>query len=101
MYFMLTTVFLFKIISSSFRGNIRNINVKRSLKVNIFKNQYVIVILSIIVTLLLVVSFLIISTSYFNTSEINLFTSQCYENGGEVILEIHNDFTSEYSFECK
>ena len=74
---------------------------RESLRLNIFKNKHFIGILSILVTLLLVASFLTISTSYFNTKEINTLSSQCYENGGEVILEIHNNLTSEYSFECK
>ena len=56
---------------------------------------------SILVTLLLVASFFTIATSYFNTKEINTLSSQCYENDGEIILEIHNNLTSKYSFECK
>ena len=39
--------------------------------------------------------------SYFHTKEINALITGCYENGGEVILEIHNNVTSSYSFECK
>ncbi len=58
-------------------------------------------ILSILVTPLILASFLTITTSYFNTKEISTLSSQCYENGGEIILEIHNHLTSKYSFECK
>lgn len=50
---------------------------------------------------LIVVSLLIISYGYFNMKEISLLTSKCYENGGEAILEIHNNITGRYSFECK
>jgi hypothetical protein len=66
----------------------------------IFKNKHVIGISWILVTFLLVASFLTIASIYFNTKEISSFSSQCYENGGRVILEIHNNFTNEYSFEC-
>ncbi|MFG6146929.1 hypothetical protein [Halobacillus sp. B23F22_1] len=64
-------------------------------------NKYFISASIVLVTLLLVVSFLLMTSSYFNTKEINRFTSQCYDHGGEVILEIHNNFTNDYSFECK
>ena len=67
----------------------------------LLKNKYIIGISLILATLLLVMSFLVISTSYSNTKEISVFTSGCYENGGEVTLEIHNNLTSAYSFECK
>ena len=67
----------------------------------LLKDKYVIGIMWILATLLLVASFLLISTGYFNTKEISLLTSQCYENSGEVIIEIHNNLTSEYSFKCK
>ncbi|MFG6115852.1 hypothetical protein ACGTN9_11720 [Halobacillus sp. MO56] len=52
------------------------------------------------VTFLLAFSFFIIISSYFNSKEIGEFTAQCYDHGGEVILEIHNNLTSSYSFEC-
>lgn len=69
---------------------------------NIFKSRHFVGTLLVTVTLfLLVASFLTISTSYFNTKEINALSSQCYKNGGEVIIDIHNNFTSKYSFECK
>ena len=74
---------------------------KEGLRLNIFKIKHFKGILSILVPLLLVASFLTIGTSYFNTKEINTLSSQCYENDGEVILEIHNNLTSKYSFECK
>ena len=67
----------------------------------ISKNKNIINISWIIITLLLVASLLTLASSYFNTKEISTVTSQCYENGGEPILEIHNNITSEYSFECK
>lgn len=66
----------------------------------VFKNKHVIGISWILVTFLLVASFLTIASSYFNTKEISSFSSQCYENGGQVLLEIHNNFTNEYFFEC-
>lgn len=47
------------------------------------KNKYVTDVLLIALTLLLVVSFLIASTSYFNTKEIGALSSQCHENGGQ------------------
>lgn len=67
---------------------------------NYSKSKYATGILIIIMTLLLVVSFLIASTSYFNTKEIRSLISQCQENGGEETLEIHSNLTSKYSFEC-
>ncbi|AXI00351.1 hypothetical protein DV702_11850 [Sporosarcina sp. PTS2304] len=68
---------------------------------NLFQHKYGTSILLIGITLLLVVSLLLASTSYFNTKEIEALSSQCHENGGEVSIEIHNDFTSSYSFECR
>ncbi|MGG4268232.1 hypothetical protein [Peribacillus simplex] len=67
----------------------------------IFKNKHFIGVLWILVIALLGVAFLTIQSSYFNTKQINSASTSCYENGGEVILEIHNNLTSEYSFECK
>ena len=66
-----------------------------------FKSKYFKSILSILVIALFGVSLLTHAYSYFNTKEINLISTQCYEIGGEAILEIHNNITSEYSFECK
>ena len=65
------------------------------------KKKYVTGVLLIAITLLLVVSLLIASTSYFNTKEIGALSSQCHENGGEETLEIQNNLTSKYSFECR
>ena len=67
----------------------------------VFKNKHFTGILMILVFALFGFNFLTIASSYFNTSEINLASTRCYETGGKVILEIHNNFTSEYSFECK
>lgn len=67
----------------------------------VFKNKYFKGVLLILVMVLFGFTFLTIAYSYFNTSEINLLITGCYEIGGEVILEIHNNFTTEYSFECK
>ncbi len=67
----------------------------------VFKNKHFKGALLILVMALFGVAFLTITYSYFNTAEINLAITGCYEIGGKVILEIHNNFTSEYSFECK
>jgi hypothetical protein len=67
----------------------------------ILNNRHIIGFLAIIVMFLLVVSFITITASYFNSQEIGSASTQCYENGGKVILEIHNNFTNKYSFECK
>ncbi|PJN90802.1 hypothetical protein CVN76_00925 [Bacillus sp. mrc49] len=52
-------------------------------------------------TALFVSSVLIVSSSYFNSKQIQSETSQCYQNNGNVMLEIHNRFTNEFSFECQ
>ncbi|QDP99404.1 hypothetical protein FOH38_01905 [Lysinibacillus fusiformis] len=65
------------------------------------KNKYLNGVLWILVILILVVSFTTNVTSYFHTKEINFASSRCYEEGGEVILKIYNNLTSEYYFECK
>ena len=67
----------------------------------IFKNKDLKGVLWIFIIALFGVSFLTHTYSYFNTKEIDLLNTGCYENGGEVILEIHNNLTSNYSFECK
>ncbi len=67
----------------------------------VLKNKYITGALLILFTALLVVAFLMITDSYFNTKEINLLVTGCYESGGEIILEIQNNLTSNYSFECK
>jgi len=76
-------------------------NAKGVLKITILKNKHVNGILWISVVILLCVSLFTMVSSYFNTKEINFASSQCYKYGGEVQLEIHNNLTSEYSFECK
>ncbi|AOH56116.1 hypothetical protein ABE28_017270 [Peribacillus muralis] len=55
----------------------------------------------ILTTVLFLSSILIISSSYFNSKQMKSATSQCYKNNGKVILEIHNSFTNEFSFECQ
>ncbi|MFE0506806.1 hypothetical protein ACWF7H_17840 [Peribacillus butanolivorans] len=67
----------------------------------IFKNKHFTGVLWILVIAFFGVAYLTIESSYFNTKEINLASTRCYEIGGEVILEIHNNLTSEYSIECK
>ena len=64
-------------------------------------NKNILGLLFILLLLIIVVSFLIISYGYFNTKEISSLTSLCVENGGKPILEIHNNLTSNYSFECE
>ncbi|MCP3027180.1 hypothetical protein [Halobacillus sp. A5] len=64
-------------------------------------NKYFISASIVITALLLAGSFILLTNYYFNTKEINSFTSQCYDHGGQVLLEIHNNFTNDYSFECK
>ncbi|PZX07546.1 hypothetical protein C7437_101664 [Psychrobacillus insolitus] len=71
------------------------------MNLTICKNKYFSGVLWILAIALLAVSLLTHAYSYFNTKEINLFSTECYENDGEVILEIHNNITGEYSFECK
>ncbi|WKA52678.1 hypothetical protein QWY22_09020 [Planococcus liqunii] len=51
--------------------------------------------------IILVTSFLVITSSYFNTREINSLSLQCAENGGNTSLEIHSALLASYSFECK
>lgn len=65
------------------------------------KNKHFTGVLWILFIALFGVAFLIIASSYFNTSEINLASTRCNEVGGEGILKIHNNLTSTYSFECK
>ncbi|WP_085507617.1 hypothetical protein [Thalassobacillus devorans] len=65
------------------------------------KSKFLLGVTIISVTFLLLFSFFIITSSYFHSKEIGEFTAQCYERGGEVLLEIHNSLTSSYSFECK
>ncbi|WP_400162600.1 hypothetical protein ACAF76_003145 [Brevibacillus sp. TJ4] len=58
-------------------------------------------VLVIALVLVAVASFLLITYSYLNTKEIRSLTAQCYEEKGTVLLEIHNDVTSSYSFACQ
>jgi len=51
--------------------------------------------------ILLGISFMINVTHYFNTKEIDTASSLCYEKGGNVILKIYNNLTSEYYFSCE
>ena len=67
----------------------------------IYKNRLFTAFFWILVITLFVVTSLIIAFSYLNTSEINIASTRCYEVDGEVILKIHNNITSAYSFECK
>lgn len=68
---------------------------------SIFETKHFTGVLWVLVIALLGVAFLMIESSYFHTKEINNASTRCYEVGGKVILEIHNNFTTEYSFECK
>lgn len=68
---------------------------------SIFKKKDLKGFLWLFVIALFGVSFITHTYSYFNTKEINLLSTRCYEIGGEVKLEIHNNLTSDYSFECK
>ncbi|QTD42771.1 hypothetical protein [Sporosarcina sp. Te-1] len=58
-------------------------------------------VLWLVVIALFAVSLMTLANSYFNNKAINLLLTGCYDNGGEAILEIHNNVTSSYSFECK
>ncbi|WP_298471410.1 hypothetical protein [uncultured Psychrobacillus sp.] len=64
-------------------------------------NKYLLSIIGLIGVVVAGLLFLTVTSSYFNTKEINLLTSGCTEAGGASTLEIHNNLTSEYSFECK
>ncbi|MBQ4870045.1 hypothetical protein IHQ11_26715 [Priestia megaterium] len=55
----------------------------------------------IMITLLIMTSILIVSASYFNNKQIQSASSQCYDKGGEVQVEIHNTWTNDFSFQCK
>ncbi|QFF99363.1 hypothetical protein PB01_11320 [Psychrobacillus glaciei] len=68
---------------------------------SIFKKENLKGILWLFIIAFFGVSFLTHTDSYFNTKAINLLITGCYVNGGEAILEIHNNLTSNYSFECK
>lgn len=64
-------------------------------------NKFLISIIIIAVTFLLLVSLLLNASFYFYTDEIRSLTSQCNDRDGEVKLEIHNNLSGSYSFECK
>ncbi len=66
------------------------------MEVHILKNNKFI----ISFTLAFTGSLLVASASYFNNKEIETLTSQCYQNKGEPTLEINNELTNNYSFEC-
>ncbi|BCB06068.1 hypothetical protein KH172YL63_42010 [Bacillus sp. KH172YL63] len=66
--------------------------------ISFVKNKYLLLMLS---AFIFTVSFLIISYRYFNSKEINMLTSSCYENQGNVMLEIYDHVTKRYSFECE
>lgn len=51
--------------------------------------------------ILLVASLLVITSSYFNTKQIESLSMQCSENGGNSNLKIHSALFASYSFECK
>ncbi|MCG3088531.1 hypothetical protein [Sporosarcina cyprini] len=55
----------------------------------------------LLVIVLFAVCLIMLTDNYFNNQQINLLLTGCSKNGGEAILEIHNNFTGSYSFECK
>lgn len=82
---------------------------REDLKLKRIKDQEEIILLKLnakngwltIMGILLVASFLVITSSYFNTREIDSLSRQCAENGGNTSLEIHSALFASYSFECK
>ncbi|MER2010536.1 MAG: hypothetical protein ABS939_24190 [Psychrobacillus sp.] len=64
-------------------------------------NKYLLPMIGLIGVTITGLLLIIVTSSYFNTKEINLLTSGCTEAGGASTLEIHNNLTSDYSFECK
>ena len=64
-------------------------------------NKYVKQAVGLIGLALIGVLLIIVISSYFNTKEINLLIDGCHKVEGTSILKIHNNLTSEYSFECK
>lgn len=71
------------------------------MKISIFNRKDLKGIAWLFVLVLFAGAILMITTSYYHNSEINLLLTGCYKNGGEAILEIHNNLTGSYSFECK
>lgn len=69
--------------------------------VQILANRLNVSIAALLGLIVLLVALLVLSTSYFNSKEIQLLTAGCSEQGGETVLEIHNPFTTAYSFECR
>ena len=63
-------------------------------------NKMILAFTSVFTGVILTGSILIASASYFNNKEIDLLTSQCYQNDGEPALTIHNQLTHNYSFQC-
>ena len=63
-------------------------------------NKIILAFTSVFTGVILTGSILIASASYFNNKEIDLLTSQCYQNDGEPALTIHNQLTHNYSFQC-
>ncbi|ANU12297.1 hypothetical protein BBH88_18615 (plasmid) [Planococcus antarcticus DSM 14505] len=57
--------------------------------------------LLIVMSILLLAFVLVITSSYFNTKQIDSLSTQCSENGGNTELEIHSALFASYSFECK
>lgn len=64
-------------------------------------NKYFLQVFGLMGMVLIGLLLITVTSSYFNTKEINLLTSGCTKAGGASTLEIHNNITSEYSFECK
>lgn len=57
--------------------------------------------LLIVMSIFLLAFVLVITSSYFNTKQIDSLSTQCSENGGNTELEIHSALFASYSFECK
>lgn len=57
--------------------------------------------LLIVMSILLLAFALVVTSSYFNTKQIDSLSTQCSENGGNTELEIHSALFASYSFECK
>ena len=63
-------------------------------------NKIILAFTSVFTGVIFTGSILIASASYFNNKEIDLLTSQCYQNDGEPTLTINNPLTHNYSFQC-
>lgn len=57
--------------------------------------------LLIVMSILLLAFAQVVTSSYFNTKQIDSLSTQCSENGGNTELEIHSALFASYSFECK